>query len=146
MLRRRALARVETDSLQLHRLIATLLRPRTNLDAPTGATVALQLVHATVPPEAHEPAAWPVWRQLLPHVLAVTDDAHPRTSDELDQVAWLLDRAGVYLDRRGETRPALPLATRAHQLYRTRLGDDHHHTLNSATRLATRLAELGKPE
>jgi len=148
VLRRRALARVETDSLQLHRLVATLLRqrPRTDPEAPAGATVALRLVRTTVAPEPHELAAWPTWRQLLGHVLAVTDNAYPRARDELDQVAWLLDRAGTYLDRRGEPRPALPLATRAHQLYRTRLGDDDPDTLNSANNLAVRLAALGEYE
>jgi hypothetical protein len=148
VLRRRALARVETGSLQLHRLVATLLRqrPPTDPKAPAGASVALRLVRATVPPKAHELAAWPTWRQLLGHVLAVTDDAHPRARDEIDQVAWLLDRAGSYLDRRGEPRPAMPLATRAHQLYRTHLGDDRHNTLNSANNLALRLGSLGEHE
>jgi len=61
-------------------------------------------------------------------------------------VAWLLERASDYLDGRGEPRPALPLATRAHQLYRTHLGDDHRNTLDSATRLAVRLGSLGEHE
>jgi hypothetical protein len=146
MLRRRALARVETDSLQLHRLTASFLRrhPITNPDGPASATVALRLLHGTVPTDPRKDlATWPAWRQLLPHVLALTQEDHPRLPADTT-VAWLLDRAAEYLDGRGEPRPALPLATRAHHLYRTLNGTDHPDTLASAHGRAIRLSALGE--
>jgi hypothetical protein len=147
VLRHRALARVATDCLHLHRLVACLLRERsvTDLVGAASSTVALQLLADTVPPEPrNDLASWPAWRQLLPHVLAVTDEARNPPVDTT--VAWLLDRAAEYLDIRGEPRPALPLATQAHYLYRRLKGDDHPDTLISANNLANRLAALGEHE
>jgi hypothetical protein len=79
LLRRRALARVGPDSLQLHRLVQTLLRTQV---ASAGLVdprpVAARLLRAAVPAdEWRHPAVWPTWRQLIPHVLALTDRARP---------------------------------------------------------------------
>ncbi|MGC1732163.1 MAG: FxSxx-COOH system tetratricopeptide repeat protein [Pseudonocardiaceae bacterium] len=148
MLCYRVLARVEADSLQLHRLVASLLRENTvkDLDGQACATVALRLLEDAVPPLPwNNPATWSDWRQLLPHVLAITDE--PRSLIPTDAtVALLLDRAATYLDSRGEPRPALPLAIRAHRLYCRLEGDDHPSTLNSASNLANRLWALGEYE
>jgi hypothetical protein len=84
-------------------------------------------------------------RQLLPHVLAITDparDAHP----DNPTVPWLLDRAATYLMTRGEPQPAQALFERAHQQYRDMLGEDHPDTLRSATNLAADLRALGEHE
>jgi tetratricopeptide (TPR) repeat protein len=149
VLRHRALARIGTNSLHLHRLVASLLRERnvTNpTDDPTRATVALQLLADAVPPDPqNNPATWPTWRQLLPHVLAITDQAHDLSLQDTT-VARLLDLAAAYHHGRGEPRPAVSLATRAHHLYRTILGEDHPETLASALTLAWRLGNLGKYE
>ena len=149
MLRHRALARVETNSLHLHRLVAALLRERPVTDpggGPASATVALQLLADAAPADPwNNPSTWPTWRQLLPHVLAITDEAHHYTPQDTT-VARLLNGAASYLARRGETRPALPLVTRAHYLYRALKGDDHPDTLYSATNLAMRLGLLGEHE
>jgi hypothetical protein len=149
VLRRRALARVETDSVQLHRLVAALLRerPATDPDNPASASGALQLLARTIPPDPwNDFANWPVWRQLLPHVLAITDEARNFTTADIDDVAWLLGRAALYLACRGEPRPALPLAIRAHHLYRTLHGDDHPDTLAAANGLSFHLETLGEFE
>jgi tetratricopeptide (TPR) repeat protein len=147
VLRRRALARVEVDSLQLHRLVASLLRERpvTGPDSPATATVALKLLVGVVPRSPwNNPATWPVWRSLLPHVLAITDKARNLPGDTT--VAQLLDRAAEYLEGRGEPRPALPLAIRAHHLYRKLEGEDHPATLAAANNLAMRLTALAEHE
>jgi Domain of unknown function (DUF4062)/Tetratricopeptide repeat/NB-ARC domain len=150
VLRRRALARIESHSLQLHRLVAALLRPRpvTDPDGPASATVAVRLLKETIPPDPmSHPATWPAWRQLLPHILVLTGKAHELTADATDNVAWLLDRAASYLFYgRGERRPVLPLATRAHHLYRMMKGKDHPDTLRSARGLAFYLCALGEYE
>jgi hypothetical protein len=67
LLRRRALARVETDSLHLHRLVAALLRerPAPDSDAPDNIIVARRLLLGVVPRDPwRDPATWPAWRQL----------------------------------------------------------------------------------
>ncbi|MGH3901779.1 MAG: hypothetical protein ACRDTA_26695 [Pseudonocardiaceae bacterium] len=123
LLRQSGLARVEVATLQLHRLLAAILRtqPRPQQDL---SNLAVRLLRAAVPDAPWDnPPAWPAWRQLLPHVLVVTDPH--RTIDTAEEdVAWLLDRAAQYLHTRGEAGPARPLHERALELRRLRLGDE----------------------
>jgi hypothetical protein len=59
----------------------------------------------------YQPTGRPRWRALLPHVLAaLTTDAE---QIDADTAAWLLDRAGTYLQSRGEPAAARPLFERA---------------------------------
>jgi Tetratricopeptide repeat len=143
--RRRAMARVTPDSLQLHRVPAALLRARTHPAHANGewASTAVRLLRAAVPADPwNNPSAWPLWRQLLPHVLVATDPT--RTLEPvIDRVEWLLDRAATYLQTRGEPHPARPLFERAYHHRRERLGNDHPDTLTSASNLAADLAALG---
>ena len=81
---------------------------------------------------------------MLPHVLVATDP-HRILRVEQD-VAWLLDCAAEYLQTRGEPAPARPLFERALDLRRSRLGDDHPDTLESASNLAFDLLALGQYE
>jgi hypothetical protein len=145
ILHRRGMATVSRHSLQLHRVPATLLRARTRENGPAGgwSAAAVRLLHATLPAEVkNNPAAWPAWQLLLPHVLAVTDPNRPL--DEVpDEVSWLVDRAATYLQTRGEARAALPLFRRSHAARRDRLGDNHPDTLESALSTASALRATG---
>jgi tetratricopeptide (TPR) repeat protein len=159
VLRRRALARIQTDSLQLHRLVQALLRTHltstgSNSDQNTQATV-LGLLRAAVPAEPwNNPDTWPAWRTLLPHVLATTGtraNLDPASREYLfwllangEDLAWLLDRAATYLQTRGEPRPSRPLFDHALQLRQQLLGQDHPDTLISANNLALVLTALGE--
>jgi len=148
VLRRRALARVGTDSLQVHRLVQAILR-----DSPIGTlsdidmTVAARwLLRDAVPPDPwNDPTSWPAWRQLLPHVLALTDPARGVEPDGTD-IPWLLDRAAGYLLTRGELRHVQALLKRAHELYWDVLGEEHPDTLGAAHGLAFSLHLLGEYE
>ncbi|MGH3811319.1 MAG: tetratricopeptide repeat protein [Pseudonocardiaceae bacterium] len=145
MLRQHGLARVEPTTLGLHRLLAAILRTQgpQPQDLPS---LAVGLLRAEVPHDPWEnPSAWPVWRQLLPHVLVATDP-HRNLDAVEEDVARLLDRAATYLQIRGEPGPAWPLFERALGLRRCRLGDDHPHTLHSAHNLAAALRKLGQHE
>jgi Tetratricopeptide repeat len=145
LLRRGGLARVEPGSLQLHRLLQTILRSQPNQH--DMATVAIRLLRATVPADDpwNNPPTWPLWRQLLPHVLAATDARH--TLDPTgDDVAWLLDHAGGYVLTRGEPASAQQLHERSLSLRRSVLGEDHPDTLISASHLARALHALGHHE
>ena len=142
----RGLARVDTDGLQVHRLVQAILRD-SPVSAPTNndmTTVARRLLHGAAPADpGKDPASWPAWRELLPHVLAVTEitrDAGPNSRD----LPWLLDNAGTYLLARGEPRPARALCERAHRLYQDLLGELHPSTLASAHHLARDLSTLGE--
>jgi tetratricopeptide (TPR) repeat protein len=147
LLRRRALARVGADHLQLHGLVQAILRSRSD-SGPDGKErdrVAFGLLCEAVRADPWEnPASWPTWRQLLPHVLAITDTSGVDPS-RMD-VGWLLDRAATYLQTRGEPRSAQPLFERAFELRQRLLGNDHPDTLTSANNLALALSELGQYE
>ena len=77
LVRHRALAQVGTDSVQLHRLVRAILRDNPTRSTPSTeemTTLARRLLRDVVPVESWDsPASWPVWRELLLHVLAVTD-------------------------------------------------------------------------
>jgi hypothetical protein len=145
VLRTRSLARLEADSVQLHRLVQAILRTRSagEAAAPDMVVAAVTLLRAAVPSDPwHNPGTWPRWRGLLPHVLAATDAS--RALDHAgDDVAWLLNTAATYLQRRGEPAVSLPLFERALQLRRGMLGEPHPDTLISARRLALNLRALG---
>ncbi len=144
LLRRGALARVEGGSLQLHRLLQAILR---NFPCQHAMpTVAVRLLAAAVPGDPWDnPSTWPAWRQLLPHVLAATDAGRRLVGTE-DDIAWLLDRAGLYLQARGEPDLAKPLHERAVYLARSVLGNDHPHIITSVHNLALSLQALGQHE
>jgi hypothetical protein len=65
-------------AVQLHRVPAGLLRdrtrpPDTEADEPNWPALAVQALRRTVPEDPwNNPAVWPDWADLLPHVLAVT--------------------------------------------------------------------------
>jgi DNA-binding SARP family transcriptional activator len=143
LLRQHGLARVESATLTLHRLLAAIVRtqPRQQHNLPT---LAVKLLRAAVPADTswNNPPVWPAWRQLLPHVLVATD-SHRNLAGVEEDVAWLLDRAATYLESQGELGPARPLFERALDLRRAKLGADHPDTLDSRGNLAVDLWELG---
>ncbi len=142
LVRQSGLARVEPSTVQLHRLLAAILRTQP-LQHQDLATHVVRLLRAAVPDDPWDnPAAWPIWRQLLPHVLVAADPHRALTGVEQD-VAWLLDRAATYLLTRGEPTPARPLSEHARDLRRSLLGDNHPDTLCSAFILAASQWELG---
>ncbi|MDQ3765642.1 MAG: FxSxx-COOH system tetratricopeptide repeat protein [Actinomycetota bacterium] len=146
LVRQHGLAWVEPATVQLHRLLAAILRaqPHQQQDLPT---LAVRLLRAAVPADDpwDNPPVWPVWRQLLPHVLVATDPHRTLTGAE-ENVAWLLDRAAEYLRVRAGFAPARPLFEHALCLRRSMLGEDHPDTLDTAGSLSFNLWELGQYE
>jgi hypothetical protein len=132
--------------VQVHRVPAAQLIQRTVEDRADGvgwAARVVRLLRAIAPADPADPAGWPLWRQLLPHILAVTDPAR-HLADAAVEVAWLLEHGAGFLLARGEPRPALALATDSYDLYRDRLGPDHPDTQTSARTLTAGLHALGR--
>ena len=148
ILRRRGMATVSPHNIQLHRVPAALLCARSQAsEVPAGAgwaATVVRLLDQTAPGNVRtDPGGWPLWRRLLPHVLAAADrDAALDTVPA--EATRLLDRAAMYLLIRGEPRAALALFGHAYEVRRDRFGDDHPDTLSSASQLALVLWWLGK--
>jgi Tetratricopeptide repeat/Domain of unknown function (DUF4062)/NB-ARC domain len=155
-LRERGLVRLTGTDSVLHRVPAALLRERsvTHLrgdpvdmqvdgDQPVWAHVAVRLLHASIPEDPwHNPAVWPQWRPLLPHILAAVDSA--RVLDDVAlEATRLLQGAGRYLTARGELRSARPLCERAYAFAKDRLGPDDPAVIAVASDLTFVLRELG---
>jgi tetratricopeptide (TPR) repeat protein len=148
LLHRRGMATVETHSIQLHRIPAALLRTRsrgsTAKTTASWAAIVVRLLDETAPTDVRtNPAGWPLWGQLLPHVLAAAGhdaalDADPAAATRL------LDGAATYLLTRGELQAALPVHERAYDARREIFGDDHPNTLTSASNLALNLRSMGR--
>ena len=148
ILQRRGMAVVSPHGIQLHRIPAALLRGcshRADGTVAAGwAATVVRLLDQTAPGNVRtDPGAWPLWRQLLPHVLAAAGrdaalDAVPA------EATRLLDRAATYLLIRGEHQAALAPYERTYDVRRQKFGDDHPDTLTSASNLALNLWWLGE--
>ncbi|GIJ62603.1 FxSxx-COOH system tetratricopeptide repeat protein [Virgisporangium aurantiacum] len=134
------LARSDTDTVQVHRLIQAVVRDAAGADAGRTREQARRLVAAAAPTdEGADPGRWADWAQLLPHVLALD----PMRSDTLFET---LRHALAYLNARGEYRTVLDLATQWHRHRRTVDGPDDARVLAAATTLAVAHRYLGHSE
>jgi tetratricopeptide (TPR) repeat protein len=134
------LARVETDSLQLHRLVSALIRDRLG---PRGRTAVRQEAEAVLtaaePSDSAHPAFWSRWAQLLPHLLAVD----PAASDN-GRLRAMACHAVEYLLNRGDAAAARQLAETLHQSWSRLLGPDHNDTIAASDVLSQAYGQLGR--
>ncbi|MGH3887092.1 MAG: FxSxx-COOH system tetratricopeptide repeat protein, partial [Pseudonocardiaceae bacterium] len=132
------LARIDRG-LQLHRLTQAVLRDQlTAEDVAAYRAYAQALLVAADPGDERDPACWPDWARILPHLLA-TD---PATSPSPD-LRKLACRVAWYLGDRGESHPARSLAEHLHRRWGEQLGQDDRHTLRAAYILVRVLVNIG---
>ena len=146
LVQRRGLAQVTSQTIRLHRVSAALLRDRdtTGRGVGTGLTDMARVLAAAVPDRPWEVATWSTWRLLLPHVLAVVDHAtYDPDEDSADNITYLRNKAGTYLEWQGQWRAALPLFEQVHQHHLNRGGVDDPATLEAARIVARVLAAVG---
>jgi tetratricopeptide (TPR) repeat protein len=132
------LARLDRG-LQLHRLTQTILRDQLNADHTAAYRAYAQaLLVAADPGDEKDPACWPGWARILPHLLATDPATSP--SPDLRDLAF---RAVWYLCFRGDVHPARDLAEHLHQQWGEQLGPDDRHTLRAAQTLVLLLGGVG---
>jgi DNA-binding XRE family transcriptional regulator len=139
-LARRSLARIDQHGVQMHRLTQAILRDRlTPAQAAATRNRTEAILAASDPGDPDDPATWPRWARLMPHLLAaaLAGTGNPG----LRQLAC---RGCRYLIAHGDTRTAVGLAGDLRPRWRDRLGADHEHTLAIGTYLGWALEEMGR--
>ena len=134
-------------TLAMHRLVQAVTRtpdpgdPHRDpqqIDAARDQTTR-QLADAI--PDPQDPAGWPAWRMLLPHIDALASHAPPGTDTQ--DTADLLNQAGLFLDGQGQPGRAAGYLQRALAGYVRVLGADHPATLASRNNLAVAYRAAG---
>jgi tetratricopeptide (TPR) repeat protein len=138
-LTRQALARVDQRGLVMHRLTQAILRDRLSAEEAIRARERTEaILAASDPGPLQDPATWPEWARLMPHLLA-TDliaTGNPR-------LRRLVCTASEYLVARGDARASQDLTSRLYPHWRQRLSADDPGTLRIAVCLAWALHNLG---
>jgi hypothetical protein len=116
-----------------------------------GVVVAVRLLRADAPGRVMgAPEDWPRWAVLLPHVLAAAGHAdrpgQQQSPAVAADVAWLLERAGIYLQIHARFTDARPLQERALAIDETTYGPDHPNLIIRLNTLALILEDLGEPQ
>ena len=96
------------------------------------------------------PGAWPRWTVLLPHVLVAAGHAE-QAGEQLDQegmqdLSWLLNQAGLYLQVQARFTDARALHERALAIDEVTDGPDHPTVATDLNNLAQILRALGQVE
>ena len=135
------------DTLAAHRLVQAVTRtadpgdphrsPQAIDDARDQATRQL----AAAVPDPSDPAGWPAWRMLLPHIDALASHAPPDTDTET--TAYILYQAGLFLGNQGQPARAAGHHQRALADCVRVLGKDHPRTLASRNNLANAYEAAG---
>jgi Tetratricopeptide repeat len=139
-LTRQSLTRIDQRGLVMHRLTQAILRDHLS---PAQATATRghseAILAASNPGDWGNPATWPRWAVLMPHLLAADLAA---TGNRY--LRWMACGACGYLLSRGDTSTGYDLAHDLYQHWRERFGDDHENTLAAATYLAVALRVMGR--
>jgi TIR domain/Tetratricopeptide repeat/NB-ARC domain len=138
---RYGLARLDQDGLQVHRLVQAILRDQLPAEQrrQDSECVAALLV-ATAPADTDDPATWPTWAAILPHLLSA-DPSHSNNAG----LRELAVRALLYLLRRGDSATVAKFGLTLFQQWTSHLGPNHPHSLSAATELAHAHLILGRP-
>jgi tetratricopeptide (TPR) repeat protein len=141
---RYSLATGSSTAVAVHRLVQAVIQARLGEEGERRwAEVAMSLLRESYPYKSWEVATWLACQRLLPHVLAVAGHAE-RLGVAGEEAGWLLDRASIYLHRRGQYRQARPIAERALAVTEEALGQDDPEVAWRCANLGMVLQNLGE--
>jgi hypothetical protein len=137
-----SLARRSTGSFQLHRLVQAAIRQQMPGDSQQAiADQVVVLLTAAAPGDPDNPAGWPAYAELAPHVLATA----PWTESSPAGRQLVLNIA-QYLQAHGDSQGSRTIGAQLLDRWRSLLGPDHPDTLTAATMLVFALTSLGEGE
>jgi tetratricopeptide (TPR) repeat protein len=134
-----ALARIDQGQLQMHRLTQAILRDTLTPDQAAETRDRTEaILAASDPGDPANPATWPRWAPLMPHLLAadLAGTGNPELRSTACNACW-------YLLARGDAHSCHDLASLLYQRWLGRLGADDPDTLMMASYLAWALEDLG---
>ena len=137
----------DAGTLAMHRLVQAVTRtpdpgdPHRDPQAIDAARDQATRQLADALPDWQDPAGWPGWRMLLPHIDALASHAPPDTDTQ--DTAYLLNQAGLFLDGQGQPGRAAGYLQRALAGRVRVLGADHPDTLASRNNLAAAYQAAG---
>ncbi|MGV9246242.1 tetratricopeptide repeat protein [Streptomyces sp. NPDC003710] len=132
---------VDTESISVHPLVQALARTPDNFDPhrksgdiDAAHEQAVEALRNAIPEDWQDPATWPAWRSLIPHLKALVDHTPP----ERDTAATLslLSDAGHFLRNQGSVYMAVTYAERALSGSERLFGATHPQTLDRRNDLA----------
>jgi tetratricopeptide (TPR) repeat protein len=142
-IRRYSLASVSPSSIELHRLVQTVIQARlTSEGERIWIDAAVRLLREAFPYDSGAVSNWSQCERLLPHLLAVTGHA-ARVGIAGEAAGWLLGQASAYLRHRGQHRLAKPVAQRALAATEAVLGPNDVQTAWRRDELGRVLRALG---
>ncbi|MFF0547264.1 tetratricopeptide repeat protein [Nocardia thailandica] len=135
----------DSESLSIHRLVQTVARTPDPTDPHRSPEAiehahhqAIETLHTSLP-DRRNPATWPAWRALLPHIDALTSHTTVTTS-----LVAIRNHTGLFLNDQGLHVNALShLQTAATDSERV-LGENHPDTLITRNNLATAYRSAGR--
>jgi TIR domain/Tetratricopeptide repeat len=137
-----SLARRRADAFQLHRLVQAAIRQQLGADRQQATTDrVLGLLAAAHPGDPNDPASWPAYARLAPHVL-VTSPLGDQRADSRQLMLGTVE----YLNVRVDYRTSRQLAEALLERWRHHLGPEHPDTLSLAVHLTVALAWLEEAE
>jgi hypothetical protein len=135
-LTRQWLVRVDDRGLVMHRLTQAIIRDRLPPARAAAARHRAQtLLAASHPGDPADPANWPGWAQIMPHLLAA--GLSPDSRELARYACW-------YLLARGDADTAYDLASDMYRQWRQQLGPDDPDTLSAAHYLTGALRRMGR--
>ncbi|MEV0108495.1 tetratricopeptide repeat protein [Nocardia sp. NPDC050799] len=137
--------------LSIHRLVQAVARTP-DADDPHRDPEAIQQARARAAatlhaglPDIQNPATWPAWRNLLPHIDALTSYTPTSGSESTTAtIATICNNTGIFLNDQGLHASALDYLHHARTDCERVLGDEHPDTLASRNNLALAHQSAGR--
>lgn len=142
------------SGVKFHGLLQTVMRQMSEPDEFNGPgtfsprAAALQLLAQDMPGTSWgAPEAWPHWKMLLPHVLAILRlVSSPETGLSTNEQEWVLHLvrgAAEYLWVMGDPGSALPLIQMAVEVAESRYGAESHALADTVGAMALMMRDIG---
>ncbi|WP_051854418.1 tetratricopeptide repeat protein [Streptomyces sp. NRRL B-1347] len=139
------------DALRMHPLVQDVVREPDENDAWRSATAlrgarfeAVACLDGALPGGAEDPATWPRWQALLPHIDHLAERSEPE--NDFADLAPLLEEAADFVSVQGEVERGIVMLRRAVAGRERKAGGVSTESLRATRRLVNALRRAGRLE